>query len=121
VSNDDLRAPPEENQVRAMGVAALGALLAAFVAALVLAFLDTDFGQEIASDLDGPGRFLVAAPVVAMCAVVFTACMLSLVLPERREQLMNLAVITAWLIAAWVVMATVILAGLAYAVDHLEN
>jgi hypothetical protein len=121
VSDDELRPTPEENQVRAMGVAALGALLAAFVGALVIAFLDTDFGQEIASNLDGPGRFLVAAPVVGMCVVVFTACMLSLVWPARRERLMSLSVITAWLIAAWVVMAAVILAGLAYALHHLEN
>lgn len=111
--------PREPNQVQAMGWSAGGALFSAFVAALVIAFLDTDFGQEIAGRLEGPGRALVAAPVLVMCAVIFGVSVLALVVPEHRSRLHQVGVVTAWLIVAWAVMAAVILAGLAYAVDRV--
>jgi cation transporter-like permease len=100
---------------------ALGALFSAFVAALVVAFLDTDFGREIASRLEGPGRALVAAPVIVMCLVIFGASVMALVLPDQRQRLLNVSMVTAWLVVAWVVMAAVILAGLAYLVDRVES
>jgi hypothetical protein len=111
--------PQEQNEVHAMAWSAAGALFSAFVAALVIAFLDTDFGQEIASRLEGPGRALVAAPVIGMCIVIFCVSVLALVLPEQRRRLHNIGVLTAWLVVAWVVMAAVILAGLAYAVERV--
>ena len=100
---------------------ALGALFSAFVAALVVAFLDTDFGRDIAGRLEGPGRALVAAPVIVMCLIIFGASVMALVLPAQRDRLLNVSLVTAWLVVAWIVMAAVILAGLAYAVDSLED
>ena len=104
-----------------MGWSALGALFAAFVASLVIAFLDTDFGRDIASRLEGPGRALVAAPVLLGCLVIFGASVLALVLPDRRERLQNVALFSGFLIVAWALMAAVILAGLAWAVDSLGD
>lgn len=104
-----------------MAWSAAGALFSAFVAALVIAFLDTDFGQEVAGRLEGPGRALVAAPVVVMCLVIFCASVLALLLPDQRRRLHNIGVVTAWLVVAWIVMAAVILAGLAYAVDRVQS
>jgi hypothetical protein len=111
----------ERDQVRGMGWSAIGALFSAFVAALVIAFLDTDIGRDAAARLEGPGRALVAAPVLVMCGVIFCLSVLALVLPERRDRLLNAAMLTAWLIAAWALMAAVILAGLAFTVDRLES
>ncbi len=107
--------------MRGMALAAFGALFSAFVAVLVVAFLDTDLGRDAAARLEGPGRALVAAPVIVMCLIVFFASLLALVLPAQRARLLNVAMITGWLIVAWAVMAAMILAGLAFAVDRLES
>lgn len=115
------REPNEPNQVQAMVWSAAGALFSAFAAALVIAFLDTDFGREIAGRLEGPGRALVAAPVIAMCVLIFCVSVLALVMPEQRARLHRIGILTAWLVVAWAVMAAVILAGLAYAVERIEG
>jgi hypothetical protein len=98
---------------------AAGALFSAFVAALVVAFLSTDIGRDAASQLDGAGRALVAAPVIAMCLFIFGASVAALALPDQRERLQNLSLLTAFLIAAWVVMAAVILGGLSVASERV--
>ena len=115
------KGPEEPNQIQTMAWSAAGALFSAFVAVLVIAFLDTDLGQEVAGRLEGPGRALVAAPVIAMCVVIFCVSVLALVLPEQRRRLHNIGMVTAWLVVAWVVMAAVILAGLAYLVERVES
>jgi hypothetical protein len=90
------------------------------VTAVVIAVLDTDFGRDLQRDLDAPARALVAAPVLALAAVVFVACVLALVLPAERDRLLRIAGMAGWLIPAWLLMAGLVLGAIAYALDSLS-
>jgi hypothetical protein len=102
------------------GLAALGALYASVVTAIVIAVLDTDLGRDLQRDLDAPARALVAAPVLALAAVVFVTCVLALVLPAARDRLLRIAGMAGWLIPAWLLMSGLVLGAIAYALDSLE-
>jgi hypothetical protein len=89
------------------------------VTAVVIAVLDTDFGRELQRDLDAPARALVAAPVLALAAVVFVTCVLALILPAARYRLLRIAGMAGWLIPAWLLMSGLVLGAIAYALDSL--
>jgi hypothetical protein len=89
------------------------------VTAVVIAVLDTDFGRELQRDLDAPARALVAAPVLALAAVVFVTCVLALILPAARDRLLRIAGMAGWLIPAWLLMSGLVLGAIAYALDSL--
>jgi hypothetical protein len=86
----------------------------------VVAVLDTDLGRELQRDLDAPARALVAAPVLALAAVVFVSCVLALVLPAARDRLLRIAGMAGWLIPAWLLMSGLVLGAIAYALDSLD-
>jgi hypothetical protein len=86
---------------------------------VVIAVLDTDFGRELQRDLDAPARALVAAPVLALAAVVFVTCVLALILPAARDRLLRIAGMAGWLIPAWLLMSGLVLGAIAYALDSL--
>jgi hypothetical protein len=90
------------------------------VTGVVIALLDTDLGRELQRDLDAPARALVAAPVLALAAVVFVTCVLALILPAARERLLRIAGMAGWLIPAWLLMSGLVLGAIAYALDRLE-
>jgi hypothetical protein len=90
------------------------------VTAVVIALLDTDLGRDLQRDLDAPARALVAAPVLAMAAVVFVACVLALILPAARDRLLRIAGMAGWLIPAWLLMSGLVLGAIAYALDSLD-
>jgi hypothetical protein len=89
------------------------------VTAVVIALLDTDLGRGLQRDLDAPARALVAAPVLALAAVVFVTCVLALVLPAARDRLLRIAGMAGWLIPAWLLMSGLVLGAIAYALDSL--
>jgi hypothetical protein len=86
----------------------------------VIAVLDTDLGRDLQRDLDAPARALVAAPVLALAAVVFVTCVLALVVPAARDRLLRIAGMAGWLIPAWLLMSGLVLGAIAYALDSLE-
>jgi hypothetical protein len=90
------------------------------VTGVVIALLDTDLGRDLQSDLDAPARALVAAPVLALAAVVFVTCVLALILPGARDRLLRIAGMAGWLIPAWLLMSGLVLGAIAYALDRLE-
>jgi hypothetical protein len=90
------------------------------VTGVVIALLDTDLGRELQRDLDAPARALVAAPVLALAAVVFVTCVLALILPAARDRLLRVAGMAGWLIPAWLLMSGLVLGAIAYALDRLE-
>ena len=102
------------------GLAALGALYASLVAAIVIAILDTDFGRELGEDLETPVRAMIAVPVLTLAAVVFTASVLALVLPQHQKRLLGIAGIAGWLIPAVLIIAGVLIATVAVALDSLR-
>ena len=87
---------------------------------MVIALLDTDLGRDLQRDLDAPARALVAAPVLALAAVVFVTCVLALILPAARDRLLRIAGMAGWLIPAWLLMSGLVLGAIAYALDRLE-
>jgi hypothetical protein len=89
------------------------------VTAVAIALLDTDLGRGLQRDLDAPARALVAAPVLALAAVVFVTCVLALVLPAARDRLLRIAGMAGWLIPAWLLMSGLVLGAIAYALDSL--
>jgi hypothetical protein len=101
-------------------LAALGALYASVVTTIVIAVLDTDLGRDLQRDLDAPARALVAAPVLALAAVVFVSCVLALILPAARERLLRIAGMAGWLIPAWLLMSGLVLGAIAYALESLD-
>ena len=101
-------------------LAAIGALYASVVAAVTFAILDTDFGRELGEDLDAPVRAMIAVPILILCAVVFTASVLALVLPEQRRRLLGVAGIAGWLIPAVAIIAGVLIATVAVALNSLK-
>jgi hypothetical protein len=101
-------------------LAALGALYASVVTAVVVAILDTDFGRELGEDLEAPVRTMIAAPVLILAAVVFTACVLAFLLPDHRRRLLGVAGIAGWLIPAVLIIAGVLIATVAVALDSLQ-
>jgi hypothetical protein len=109
----------EENPLEGFGLAAFGALYASIVTAAVIAVLDTDFGRELQRDLDAPARAMVAAPVLALAAVVFVTCVLALILPAARVRLLGIAGMAGWLIPAWLLMSGLVLGAIAFALDSL--
>jgi len=102
------------------GLAALGALYASIVTAVVIAILDTDFGRDLGEDLEAPVRAMIAAPVLILAAVAFTASVLALVLPQHQKRLLGVAGIAGWLIPAVLVIAGVLIATVAVALDSLR-
>jgi hypothetical protein len=90
------------------------------VTGVVIALLDTDLGRDLQRDLDAPARALVAAPVLALAAVVFVTCVLALILPGARDRLLRIAGMAGWLIPAWLLMSGLVLGAIAYALDRLE-
>ncbi len=103
-----------------MALPAIGALYASLVIAVVVALLDTEFGQGLADKVGAPVQTMVAAPVLAMALVVFVASVLALVLPAARRRLLGVAGIVSWLIPAWLVIAGVLLACVSFALDRLD-
>lgn len=102
------------------GLAALGALYASIVTAVVIAILDTDFGRDLGEDLEAPVRTMIAAPVLILAAVVFTACVFALVMPEHRKRLLGVAGIAGWLIPAVLIISGVLIATVAVALDSIS-
>jgi hypothetical protein len=90
------------------------------VAAVVIALLDTDLGRDLQQDLEAPARALVAAPVLALAAVVFVTSVVALILPGARDRLLRIAGIAGWLIPAWLLMAGLVLGAIAYALDSVD-
>jgi hypothetical protein len=109
-----------ERGSQGLGLAAFGALYAAVVTAVVVAVLDTDVGRDLQRDLDAPARTLVAAPVLALAAVVFVTCVVALLLPARRDRMLRIAGMAGWLIPAWLLMAGLVLAAIAFALGRIE-
>ena len=101
------------------GLAALGALYASLVTAVVIAILDTDFGRELGEDLEAPVRTMIAAPILALAAVVFVASVLALLLPDHQKRLLGVAGIAGWLIPAVLIIAGVLIATVAVALDSI--
>jgi hypothetical protein len=111
---------PDQREPQPFTWPIIGTLYASVVAAIVVAILDTDFGQDLQERLDAPARAMVAAPVLGFCVVLFLACLLALVVPAVRRPSMRVAELTAWLIPAWLLMSGVILGGIAYALDRID-
>jgi hypothetical protein len=120
-SNRDER-PPENDGgfFEGFGLAALGALYASVVSAVVIAVLDTDLGRDLQRDIDAPARAMVAAPVLALAAVVFVTCVLALLLPASRDRLLRVAGMAGWLIPAWLLMSGLVLGAIAFALGQID-
>ena len=114
------REPAAAETPQGMALPAIGALYASLVIAVVVALLDTEFGQGLADKVGAPVQTMVAAPVLAMALVVFVASVLALVLPAARRRLLGVAGIVSWLIPAWLVIAGVLLACVSFALDRLD-
>jgi hypothetical protein len=112
------RQPEPEPQSFTMPL--LGALYASTVVVVVIFILNTGIGRALEKDLDAPARTLIAAPVVILATVVFTACMIALLAPDYRRQSMRTAEIAGWLIPAWLIMAGTTLGAIAYALHRIQ-
>lgn len=110
----------EEPEPQTFTMPLLGALYASTVVVVVVFILNTGLGRTLEDKLDAPARTLIAAPVIVLAVVVFTACMVALLAPQSRREAMRIAEITAWLIPAWLMMAGLVLGAIDYALSRID-
>ena len=98
----------------------LGALYSSLVIVVIVALLNSHLGRDLDDRIDAPARTVVAGPVILSATVVFVACMVALIQPTYRRQVLRVAEIGAWLIPAWLVMSAMVLGAISFALNHAD-
>jgi hypothetical protein len=114
------REPEEEREAQTFSVPLLGALYGSLVIVAVVAILDSRLGRGLENEIEAPARTLIAAPVVALAAVVFVASMAALVVPAYRRPSLRVAEIAGWLILAWLMIGGLVLGAVSFALHHAD-